>query len=328
MSDAAPLVEAKALAVEFDGHLRAVDGVDLEIREGETLGLVGESGCGKTTLGKTLLGLHRAAAGAVSFAGRDLAALRSQDRMWLRRQAQMMFQDPVSSLSPRFTIRRLLGEPIRIHGLDPKEHWPGVLTLMARIGLPEALLEKYPHQLSGGQARRVGIARALVLNPRFIVADEPTAGLDVSIQGDLLNLMRDLQAQYGLTYLLVSHNLSVIRTVSDRVAVMYLGRLVEFGATAAIFARPAHPYTHALVAASPVIDPFKRREKIVLAGEIPSPSAPPPGCRFHTRCPKAQARCRTEAPALAPGPDGRRVACHYPMVATTAGGAHASTGSA
>ena len=318
MSDAPadePLVAARALRVTFERRLTAVDGVDLEIRPGETLGLVGESGCGKTTLGKTLLGLHRPAAGRVVFAGRDLAALRAKDRMWLRRQAQMILQDPTSSLSPRFAVRRLLAEPIRIHGLSMKEHWPRVLELMASIGLSETLLDKYAHQLSGGQARRVGIARALILNPRFIVADEPTAGLDVSIQGDLLNLMHELQGRFGLTYLLVSHNLSVIRKVTDRVAVMYLGQLVEVGPTPRVFGRPAHPYTDALIAANPAIDPFKQRQKVVLKGEIPSPMAPPPGCRFHTRCPRVQARCRTQAPALTEFADGRRVACHFPLVA-------------
>ena len=309
-----PLVVVRGLAVAFEHGLTAVDGVDLEIAAGETLGLVGESGCGKTTLGKTLLGLHRPSAGRVLVAGRDLAKLGRRDRMWLRRQAQMILQDPIASLSPRLPVRYLLAEPLRIHGLPVAEHWLRLLALMASIGLPQTILDKYPHQLSGGQARRVGIARALVLAPRFVVADEPTAGLDVSVQGDLLNLMADLQRRLGLTYLMVSHNLSVVRKVTDRVAVMYLGRLVEVGATAQVFGRPAHPYTEALIAANPVIDPLKQRHKTVLAGEIPSPTAPPPGCRFHTRCPKVQARCRGEVPALRALADGRSVACHFPLV--------------
>ncbi len=311
----APLVEVRGLSVIFEGGVRAVDGVSLDVWPGETLGLVGESGSGKTTLGKTILGLYDPAEGSVHFAGRDVHRMGRTDRMALRRQAQMIMQDPISSLSPRLTVRRLLAEPIRIHGFDMDEYWPKMLALMSRIGLPESQLDKYPHQISGGQARRVGIARALILNPRLIVADEPTAGLDVSIQGDLLNLMHDLQAQFGLTYLVVSHNLNVIRRVTDRVAIIYLGQIVEIGPTERIFARPAHPYTDALISANPIIDPRKRREKVVLAGEIPSPRNPPPGCRFHTRCPIVQARCRSEVPAVAEIGGGHFARCHFPLSA-------------
>jgi oligopeptide/dipeptide ABC transporter ATP-binding protein len=225
----------------------------------------------------------------------------------------MIFQDPLSSLSPRFTVRRLLAEPIVIHGMNKSERWPKVLDLMARLGLAEAQLEKYPHQVSGGQARRVAIARALVADPSFLIADEPTAGLDVSVQGELLNLLADLQKSFSLGILIVSHNLNVIGRVTDRVAIMYLGKIVEEGPTRAVFRAPRHPYSHALLSANPVIDAEHKRKKLVLSGEIPSPARPPSGCRFHTRCPKAQDRCRIEEPLLTPAADGRRYACHFPL---------------
>jgi peptide/nickel transport system ATP-binding protein len=294
--------------------VRAVDDVTLAIGAGETVGLVGESGSGKTTLAKAMLGLYRPSAGSVRVGTHDVARLRGRDLLAFRREAQMIFQDPLSSLSPRFTIRRLLAEPIRIHKLAMAEHWPRIEALLAAMGIGDGLLDKYPHQLSGGQVRRVAIARALALRPRFVVADEPTAGLDVSIQGDLLNLLRDLQRDLGLTYLIVSHNLNVVRRITARVAVMYLGTIVEEGATHAVFSAAAHPYTAALLAANPVIDPERQRERIVLEGEIPSPRNPPPGCRFHTRCPRAEARCRSEAPHLRRLSDGRSVACHFPLV--------------
>jgi peptide/nickel transport system ATP-binding protein len=309
------LAEADRLSVVFDGRLKAVDRVCFAVEEGETFGLVGESGSGKSTIAKALVGLNRAAEGAVRFDGRDLAGFGRGDWMEFRRQAQIIFQDPLSSLSPRLTVRSLLSEPLRIHGLSPSREFGRVRELMAAVNLSEGLLDKYPHQVSGGQARRVAIARALVLQPRFVVADEPTAGLDVSIQGDLLNLMADLQRRFGLTYLMVSHNLNVVRKVTDRVAVMYLGRVAEIGRTSTIFAAPAHPYSHALISANPEIDPAKRREKVVLAGEIPSPLSPPPGCRFHTRCPRAQALCRAEEPQLRPMGGERMAACHFPLVA-------------
>jgi oligopeptide transport system ATP-binding protein len=306
------LVEVDALRIVFDGRLRAVDGVSFTLAEGETLGLVGESGSGKTTIAKALLGLYAPTSGCVTFEGRDLATLNRRDRMWFRRQVQIIFQDAFSSLSPRLTIRALLTEPLLIHGLDPVDNFERVEQLMAAVNLSPALLDKYPHQISGGQARRVGIARALVLHPRLVVADEPTAGLDVSIQGDLLNLLADLKAQFGLTYLIVSHNLNVIAKVTDRVAVLYLGQIVEIGATRQVFAAPRHPYTHALLSANPQIDPTKRREKVVLQGEVPSPVNPPPGCHFHTRCPQVQDRCRTDPPTLRS--DGRQdFACHFPL---------------
>ena len=309
-----PLAEAENLSVVFDGRLRAVDRVSLQLAAGETFGLVGESGSGKTTIAKTLIGLTEPSSGRVRFEGRDLATFRRGDWMWFRRQTQFMFQDPVSSLSPRLTIRSLLTEPLRIHGFHPKREFTRVTELMAAVGLSEALLDKYPHQVSGGQARRIAIARALVLHPSLVIADEPTAGLDVSVQGDLLNLMSDLKRQFGLTYLLVSHNLNVIRKVTDRVAVLYLGQIVEIGTTRAVFTAPAHPYSYALISANPEIDPAKRRHKVVLAGEIPSPLRPPPGCRFHTRCPRAAERCRVEEPKLRSMGEGRSAAaCHFPL---------------
>jgi peptide/nickel transport system ATP-binding protein len=314
---ASPLVEIDDLSIVFVGGVRAVDHVSLTIATGETVGLVGESGSGKTTLAKSVLGLYRPAGGTVRVGGRDVQGRTGSDLLAFRRSAQMIFQDPLSSLSPRFTIRRLLAEPIHIHGLALAEHWPRVEALLAAMGIADALLDKYPHQLSGGQVRRVAIARALALHPSFIVADEPTAGLDVSIQGDLLNLLRDLQRKLGLTILMVSHNLNVVRRVTTRVAVMYLGTIVEAGATTAIFGGPAHPYTAALLAANPVIDPERSRARIVLEGEIPSPKHPPPGCRFHTRCPHVQPRCRSEVPALSILPDGRSAACHFPLIAPT-----------
>jgi oligopeptide transport system ATP-binding protein len=306
-------IEVDDLKVTFAGGVQAVAGVSLALKVGDTLGLVGESGSGKTTLAKALVGLNRPTSGRVRLEGRELTALTRADRLWLRRRVQMIFQDPLSSLSPRFTVRRLLGEPIVIHGLDRSERWPKVLDLTARLGIGEAQLDKYPHQISGGQARRVAIARALVAEPSFLIADEPTAGLDVSVQGELLNLLADLQASLSLGILMVSHNLNVIGRVTARVAIMYLGKIVEEGPTRTVFQAPRHPYTHALLSANPVIDPEHRREKLVLAGEIPSPSRPPSGCRFRTRCPRAQDRCRVEEPLLSDAGGGRRYACHFPL---------------
>lgn len=307
------LAAARKLSVDF-GRLRAVNDVTLAIEEGETVGLVGESGSGKTTLGKAMLGLHPPATGEATLAGRTLDKAARDDRLWRGRVAQLMFQDPLSSLSPRLTLRALLEEPGRIHGIEPATYWSRVEMLLSAIGLPGGLLDKYPHQVSGGQARRVAIARALALEPRFVVADEPTAGLDVSIQGDLLNLLAELQSRLGLTYLVVSHNLNVVRKITGRVAVMYLGEIVEEGPTRALFAKPAHPYTAALMSANPQVDLGRRRTKIVLEGEIPSPTNPPAGCRFHTRCPQAEARCRIEHPEPTSFGVGRSVRCHFPLI--------------
>ncbi|MSP51523.1 MAG: ATP-binding cassette domain-containing protein [Alphaproteobacteria bacterium] len=307
-----PIVAIDRVSVAY-GDLVVVHEVSLDIAAGETVGLVGESGSGKTSLGKAITMLKDTIDGTIAFEGEDVRALVASDRLAFRRRVQMIFQDPVSSLSPRLKIRSLLAEPIEVHGLPFEATWRQIEALMADVGLSAQHLDKYPHELSGGQARRVALLRSLVLAPRFIVCDEPTAGLDVSVQGDLLNLLCDLQITRGLTYLIISHNLNVIRRVTDTVAVMYLGQIVEVGETATLFARPAHPYTASLIAAIPTIDPDRRRSPIVLAGEIPSPRKPPTGCRFHPRCPSAQARCRTEAPARRDAGPGRSVACHFPV---------------
>ncbi|MDQ6433270.1 ATP-binding cassette domain-containing protein [Mesorhizobium sp. LHD-90] len=312
MTDSVQTIEVEELRITFSGGVQAVAGISLALKIGETVGLVGESGSGKTTLAKALVGLNRPTSGKVKLEGRDLTSLTRADRLWLRRRVQMIFQDPLSSLSPRMKIASLLAEPIKIHGLDRHERWPKVLDLLARLGLSKAQLEKYPHQISGGQARRVAIARALVTDPSFLIADEPTAGLDVSVQGELLNLLADLQKRHSLGILIVSHNLNVIGRVTDRVAIMYLGKILEEGVTRTVFRSPRHPYTHALLSANPVIDPEHKREKLVLSGEIPSPSNPPSGCRFHTRCLKVQDRCRVEEPVLT-GTEGQRYACHFPL---------------
>jgi oligopeptide transport system ATP-binding protein len=304
------LVALRDVSMVFGGRVRALDAVNLAIAPGETVGLVGESGSGKTTLCRVLLGLERPTSGAVQIGGGDLNDLLASDALALRRRAQMLLQDAVASLSPRMMIRKLLAEPIRIHGLPFDATWRRVEEIMTRLGLPRDVLDKFPHQISGGQARRVA--------PELIVADEPTAGLDVSIQGDLLNLLLDLQRDLGLTYLIVSHNLNVVRRITGRMAVMYLGQIVEEGPTRALFSRPAHPYTAALLSTNPVIDPAKRKTRIVLQGEIPSVVNPPSGCRFHTRCPHAVARCTAEAPALRPIADGRAVRCHFPLTGAAA----------
>ncbi len=311
-----PLVALRGLSVVFGGTVRALEDVSLEIREGEIVGLVGESGSGKTTLCRVLVGLTTATQGTVEVGGGPLAAQLARDPLAFRRRVQMLLQDAVASLSPRMTIGKALREPIIIHDLPLEAALQRLDQILRRLGLPPDVLAKFPHQISGGQARRVGVARALVMQPQLIVADEPTAGLDVSVQGELLNLMLDLQQEFGLTYLLVSHNLNVIRRVSGRTAVMYLGQIVEEAPTQQLFDKPAHPYTAALLSTNPAIDPQRRSRRIVLQGEIPSVVNPPSGCRFHTRCPVAQPRCSVEAPALAEvadGAPGRRVRCHFPF---------------
>jgi len=305
------------VSVVFGGTVRALDHVSFEIRQGEILGLVGESGSGKTTLCKVLMALQQPSAGAVTVDGVPLPAVLARDRLGFRRRVQMLQQDAVASLSPRMRMRGLVEEPLRIHGLDRVAGRARIARFMQLLGLPESVLEKYAHQISGGQARRVAMLRALVLEPRLIVADEPTAGLDVSVQGDLLNLLLDLHRELELTYLLVSHNLNVVRRVTHRTLVMYLGEIVEDAPTAELFAAPAHPYTAALLSTNPAIDPARRQRPVVLQGDMPSPSAPPPGCRFHTRCPQVQARCRSDRPELRAQPEGRQVRCHFPLTMGT-----------
>jgi peptide/nickel transport system ATP-binding protein len=312
MTDRAAILQMESVVVRY-GRLTAVDRLSLVVGDGETLGLVGESGCGKTSLAKALVGLTPIDRGRILLEGTDTSRGDATKRGWLSQRIQLLFQDPVASLSPRLSVRRLLQEPLRIrHALTPQT-WQEIRQLVVDLGLSENLLQLYPHQLSGGQARRVSLVRALAMRPRIIVADEPTAGLDLSVQGELLNLLGQLQRRLGLTYIVVSHNLNVIGRITDRVAVMYLGQIVEVGKTRRIFDRPAHHYTAGLIAANPVLDRARRRKRTVLQGELPSPHDPPSGCRFHTRCPAAQERCRLEEPVLRPDAAGHQAACHFPL---------------
>lgn len=292
-------------------HVRAVDRVSFTVRRGETFGLVGESGCGKTTVGRTILRLVPATGGRVLFEGRDVFHLPPADLKRLRRDMQIIFQDPYGSLDPRLPVGEIIGEGLVIHGLAArKEREEIVRETMALVGLRGEYARRYPHEFSGGQRQRIGIARALVLRPKFIVCDEPVSALDVSIQSQILNLLKDLQARLGLTYLFISHNLAVVRYISDRIAVMYLGKIVELAETDELFRHPLHPYTQALLSAIPVPDPTRRRQRLVLTGELPSPIRPPSGCRFHPRCPLATARCQQVEPEFRHVGHGHWVACH------------------
>jgi len=318
-----PLLEIENLRVRYrvmgalkarfmgiaDPFLDAVLGVSFAVRPGTTFALVGESGSGKSTLARAIMGLVPAASGQIRFDGAEIGGRADPG---LYRHVAMMFQDPIASLSPRLTVKSLITEPFLIHG--PRAHNPDAecRRLLDMVGLPANLAGRYPHELSGGQARRVGVARALALAPKLILADEPTAGLDVSVQGEILNLMARLQRELGLTYVVITHNLPVVRHISDDMAIMYLGRFVETGPTDAVFESPAHPYTHGLLAAQPQPDPARRRQQVELQGEVPSPMQRPPGCEFHTRCPRAATRCRGEAPAPRLIPP-RAVSCHFPL---------------
>jgi peptide/nickel transport system ATP-binding protein len=297
--------------------LHAVDGVDLPVRRGETLGLVGESGSGKSTLGRCLTRLYDISGGSLVYDGAEITALNQRQLRPLRRKIQMIFQDPSSSLNPHRRVRDILAEPLAVHHIRPAAQIPARLReLMDLVGLPAAYLDRYPHEFSGGQRQRIGIARALAMEPDLIVADEPVSALDVSVQAQVVNLFADLKERLSLTYVFIAHDLGVVRQVSDRVAIMYLGSIVEIGPSEAVFDAPAHPYTQALLSAIPVprVDAEGRRARIILEGEIPSPLNPPTGCKFSTRRPKAQARCRSERPVLGHQPDGREVACHFPLV--------------
>ncbi len=327
-ADAAPLLDVNDLRVRFrimgsikaltkgvdDPHVDAVLHASLSLKAGETLGLVGESGSGKTTLGRAILGLVHVHSGSAVFEGRELVGLSKRAFMPLRRDMAMMFQDPVGSLSPRQTVRSLITEPFEIHGFSKADLNAEADRLCDMVSLPRNFLSRYPHELSGGQARRVGVARALALNPKLIIADEPTAGLDVSVQGEILNLMSNLQSEHGLGYMIISHNLPVVRHISDHLAIMYLGRLVERGNCEKIFDNPAHPYTEALVKGVPQPDPDKRRTLVSIEGEVPSLANRPSGCEFHTRCKYATEQCKAEHPDETQLSDGRFVTCHHPLV--------------
>ncbi len=325
MSEASVLVRVEHLVKHFPitrgvviqrtiGAVRAVDDISFEIRRGETLGLVGESGCGKTTAGRTILGLYPATSGNVCMDGLNVQKARGRELLTIRRKAQMIFQDPFGSLNPRWTVNAIVGEPLRVHHLcrGAQERSERVKELLALVGLSPRLVNRFPHEFSGGQRQRIGIARALASNPEFIVCDEPISALDVSIQAQVVNLLEDLQDRFHLTYLFIAHDLSMVRHICDRVAVMYVGKLVELAEKDELYDHPLHPYTRALLSAVPVPDPKleRQRRRIILEGDVPNPANPPPGCRFSPRCVLAQPRCFSEEPAWRDAGGGHYVACH------------------
>ena len=293
------------------GHVKAVDGISFKIKRGTTMGLVGESGCGKSTVGKTILRLHDKTDGEVYFNGTEIFSLGSSELRKSRPNIQIIFQDPYSSLSPRLPIAEIIGEGVREHNIVPKEeHDEYISRIMKACGLQEYHKDRYPHEFSGGQRQRICIARALALNPDFILCDEPVSALDVSIQAQIINLLRDLQKEFGITYLFISHDLSVVEHISDTVGVMYLGSMVEYAPTEKVFDHPMHPYTQALISAIPVPDPDAKMDRVILEGSIPSPANPPAGCKFHTRCSKCMEKCKTCAPVAKEVEPGHFVACH------------------
>jgi oligopeptide/dipeptide ABC transporter ATP-binding protein len=318
-----PLLEAREVTKHFPVHdglftakakqkkVHALDRINLTLRRNEVLGLVGESGSGKSTLARVLTRLIEPTSGTIVFDGVDITALSRSKLRTIRKEMQMVFQDPFASLNPRLKVEDIIREPLDIHRVGtPADRRRRVRELLEVVGLAADAGNRYPHEFSGGQRQRIGIARALALNPKLIVCDEPVSALDVSVQAQILNLLQEIKQEFGLTYIFIAHGLDVVRHISDRVAVMYLGNIVELGDTEQIFTAPSHPYTQALIASIPKLDPTANDDAVELAGEIPSPIDPPPGCRFHTRCRFAAERCRTEAPALLPQPDGRLTACH------------------
>jgi oligopeptide transport system ATP-binding protein len=295
------------------GAVQAVDKVSFDVYEGETLGLVGESGCGKSTTGRTILQLHRPTSGKVYFEDKDLTTLKGEDLRQMRGMMQIIFQDPYASLNPRMTVGNIIGEPLEVHGIgNAKERRDRVRELLRLVGLNPYFIQRYPHEFSGGQRQRIGVARALALNPSFIVCDEPISALDVSIQAQVVNLLEELQEKFSLTYLFIAHDLSMVRHIADRTAVMYLGKLVELADRDELYGNPLHPYTQALLSAVPIPDPVKekKRERIILKGDVPSPAKPPSGCRFHTRCPLAIDVCKEVEPEWREVAPGHWAACH------------------
>jgi len=320
LNNAKDLVKVKNLVKYFPvrggllqrvvAQVRAVENVSFTVKEGETLGLVGESGCGKTTVGRTMLRLTEPTSGEVEFQGVNVFNLRGRDMKAMRRQMQIIFQDPYASLDPRMPIGESVMEGLKIHGIGtPRERFEVAIETLRKVGLEDYHARRYPHEFSGGQRQRIGIARALALQPKFIVCDEPVSALDVSIQSQVLNILKDLQKEFGLTYLFIAHNLSVVEHISDRVAVMYLGKMVELTGREELFRTPLHPYTQALMSAIPIPDPKIRRERIILTGDVPSPLNPPSGCRFHPRCPVAMEHCKVEEPPFKEASPGHWVAC-------------------
>lgn len=316
-----PLLEVKGLKKYFDvtggifsrkvGEVKAVDDVSFEVYDGEVLGIVGESGCGKSTTGKSLLRLIEPTEGQVIFNGEDITALDADGMRKMRRDMQIIFQDPYASLNPRHKVEKILSEPLIVHGIGTKEERKEkVRKILEVVGLPGDHASRYPHQFSGGQRQRIGIARALIVNPKLIVCDEPVSALDVSIQSQILNLMEDLQEEFGLTYVFIAHDLSVVKHISDRVGVMYLGRMVELTGNEELYDNPLHPYTKSLLSAVPDPDPDLKKERIILQGDVPSPSNPPSGCAFHTRCPDCMDICKTVRPEFKEVKDSHFVACH------------------
>lgn len=317
-----PLVEVRNLVKHFPitggvflrevAAVKAVDGVDLTINQGETVGLVGESGCGKSTLGRLILRLDEPTSGDILFQGESILGYDNRKMRTLRKEMQIIFQDPFSSLNPRKNVAQIVGEPLYVHGMkNRRERDARVLDLLEVVGLKREHMRRYPHQFSGGQRQRIGVARALALNPKLIICDEAVSALDVSIQAQVINLLEDLQDEFGLTYLFISHALSVVQHISDRVAVMYLGKIVEAAESGSLYQDPLHPYSQALLSAAPVPDPRRKRDRIVLPGDVPSPISPPPGCRFHTRCLYAEPICREQEPALREIRENHFAACFF-----------------